>query len=239
MAAEHALDDARHRLNQFFNGKGPDRCVFTLNCTDALNMAIKGVLAGRRPRHHHRPGTQLVSRPLRAMENGRRHHPDPRRGRRRRDLDPDAIRGAHAEDAARRHDARQQRARHRPADRGDRPDRPRARRPVPRRCRPDGRRRARSTCRPCTSTCSPSPATRRCSARPAPGPCTSAPRAKLSAWREGGTGGDSSSETQPKEFPYFLEGGTPNVLGVAGLAAGIQWVEARRTGEDPRPTRST
>src|SRR5262249_22098556 len=50
------------------------------------------------------------------------------------------------------------------------------------------------------------------------------PRAKVAAWREGGTGGDSSSETQPREFPYFLEGGTPNVLGVAGLAAGLQYV---------------
>src|SRR5439155_7805036 len=53
------------------------------------------------------------------------------------------------------------------------------------------------------------------------------PRATLRAWREGGTGGDSSSETQPKEFPYFLEGGTPNVLGVAGLAAGITYIEDR------------
>src|SRR5262249_5831773 len=50
------------------------------------------------------------------------------------------------------------------------------------------------------------------------------PRAKVGAWREGGTGGDSSSETQPHEFPYFLEGGTPNVLGVAGLAAGLHYV---------------
>ena len=50
------------------------------------------------------------------------------------------------------------------------------------------------------------------------------PRAKVGAWREGGTGGDSSSETQPREFPYFLEGGTPNVLGVAGLAAGLKYV---------------
>src|SRR5262249_43963315 len=40
------------------------------------------------------------------------------------------------------------------------------------------------------------------------------PRASVRAWREGGTGGDSSNETQPREFPYFLEGGTPNVLGV-------------------------
>jgi selenocysteine lyase/cysteine desulfurase len=53
------------------------------------------------------------------------------------------------------------------------------------------------------------------------------PRAQPAAWREGGTGGDSSSETQPSEYPYFLEGGTPNVLGVAGLAAGIQYVVER------------
>jgi selenocysteine lyase/cysteine desulfurase len=50
------------------------------------------------------------------------------------------------------------------------------------------------------------------------------PRARLRAWREGGTGGDSASETQPREFPYFLEGGTPNVLGVAGLTAGVRYV---------------
>src|SRR4029078_10208382 len=43
------------------------------------------------------------------------------------------------------------------------------------------------------------------------------PRAQPRAWREGGTGGDSSSETQPIQLPYLLEGGTPNVLGVAGL----------------------
>src|SRR5207244_48589 len=34
------------------------------------------------------------------------------------------------------------------------------------------------------------------------------PAALVGAWREGGTGGDSSSETQPRELPYFLEGGT-------------------------------
>ncbi len=50
-------------------------------------------------------------------------------------------------------------------------------------------------------------------------------RVKMRAWREGGTGGDSSSPTQPRDYPYFLEGGTPNVLGVAGLAAGIRYVQ--------------
>ena len=54
---------------------------------------------------------------------------------------------------------------------------------------------------------------------------------KLRPWREGGTGGDSSSATQPTALPYFLEGGTPNVLGVAGLAAGIAWVAERGPGQ--------
>jgi len=50
---------------------------------------------------------------------------------------------------------------------------------------------------------------------------------KIRPWREGGTGGDSSSETQPSLLPYLLEGGTPNVLGASGLAAGIDWVMER------------
>ena len=65
------------------------------------------------------------------------------------------------------------------------------------------------------------------------------PRAQVRAWREGGTGGDSSSETQPREFPYFLEGGTPNVLGVAGLAAGIQYVQEQGTRRASATTKST
>src|SRR5271154_7157438 len=68
LAAERALDDCRHRLNQFFHGIAPERFVFTLNCTDALNMAFKGVLR----EGDHVITTDLehnsVSRPLRAME---------------------------------------------------------------------------------------------------------------------------------------------------------------------------
>src|SRR5260370_24777489 len=68
LAAERALDDARHLLNQFFHGKGPERFVFTLNRTDGLNMAFKGVLADG----DHVITTDLehnsVSRPLRALE---------------------------------------------------------------------------------------------------------------------------------------------------------------------------
>src|SRR6201998_4097287 len=72
LAAERALDDARHLLNQFFHGAGPERFVFTLNCTDGLNMAFKGVLADG----DHVITTDLehnsVSRPLRQLELDRR-----------------------------------------------------------------------------------------------------------------------------------------------------------------------
>ncbi len=47
-------------------------------------------------------------------------------------------------------------------------------------------------------------------------------RADVRAWREGGTGGDSASALQPPEFPYRLEGGTPNVFGIAGLREGVR-----------------
>jgi cysteine desulfurase family protein len=52
---------------------------------------------------------------------------------------------------------------------------------------------------------------------------------EIGAWREGGTGGDSSSPTQPMIFPHYLEGGTPNAVGLAGLAAGVRYVLERGT----------
>src|SRR5437899_4783685 len=68
LAAERALDDCRHLLNQLFHGETPERFVFTLNCTDALNMAFKGVLVDG----DHVITSDLehnsVSRPLRKME---------------------------------------------------------------------------------------------------------------------------------------------------------------------------
>lgn len=47
-------------------------------------------------------------------------------------------------------------------------------------------------------------------------------RVEVSPWREGGTGGDSSSPVQPSELPHRLEGGTPNVFGIAGLREGVR-----------------
>jgi cysteine desulfurase family protein len=47
-------------------------------------------------------------------------------------------------------------------------------------------------------------------------------RGVIAPWREGGTGGDSSSPVQPEEFPHRLEGGTPNIFGIAGLREGVK-----------------
>src|SRR4051812_36693850 len=66
--AERTIDNTRSALNRFFNGEAPERWVFTLNCTDGLNIAIKGTV---------RPGDHVittdlehnsVSRPLRQLE---------------------------------------------------------------------------------------------------------------------------------------------------------------------------
>jgi len=48
-----------------------------------------------------------------------------------------------------------------------------------------------------------------------------ATRVNLHPWREGGTGGDSGSPIQPTEFPHCLEAGTHNTVGLAGLNAAL------------------
>lgn len=228
LAAEHTLDDARHRLNRFFNGRDPDRVIFTLNTTDALNMAIKGTLN----EGDHAITTDLehnsVSRPLVAMaESGRitltRVHADGGGT-----VDPEAIRKAltpktrlvvitHASNVlgtvqpiaeiakiVREHsdalflvDAAQT-AGVIPIDLQETP--------IDLLALPGHK----SLFGP-TGT----------------GALIVGGRAQPRPWREGGTGGDSSTPTQPPLYPYYLEGGTPNVLGIAGLVAGLDFVEER------------
>lgn len=55
-------------------------------------------------------------------------------------------------------------------------------------------------------------------------------RAEISPWREGGTGTDSESPIHPKELPSGLEGGTPNFLGIVGLGTGAEFIA--KTGMD-------
>ena len=226
--AERTLDDARHALNRFFNGEDPKRWVFTLNCTDALNIAIKGTV---------KPGDHVitsdlehnsVSRPLRALE-----HQGvitlTRLASDRGYIDPDAVRKAlrpatslvaltHTSNVL---------GTVQPIE---------AIAAIVREAGAlflvDAAQSAGVV--PIDLRATPIdllafPGHKALYGPTGTGALYVGPRARPRAWREGGTGGDSKSEFQPDLMPYYLEGGTPNVLGVAGLAAGIAWVAERGT----------
>ncbi|MBY0522518.1 MAG: aminotransferase class V-fold PLP-dependent enzyme [Gemmataceae bacterium] len=224
LAAERALDDARHRLNQLFHGKEPQRFIFTLNCTDALNMAFKGVLIEGDHVITSNLEHNSISRPLRQMELDNHITLTRLSADGGGTVNPDDVRKAitaktrlialtHASNVvgtvqpiaefgriAREHDLlllvdAAQTAGVVPID-----------------------------VQTMNIDLLAFPGHKSLLGPTGTGALYVGPRARVGAWREGGTGGDSSSETQPKEFPYFLEGGTPNVLGVAGLAAGVQYV---------------
>jgi cysteine desulfurase family protein len=227
LESEHALANARHRLNRFFNGRNPDRWAFALNCTDALNMAFKGVLNDG----DHVVTTDLehnsVSRPLVALAEAGRitltRVPADAGGT----IDPEAIRAAigpktrlvaltHASNVlgtvqpvaevgriVREHDLlflvdAAQTAGVVPID-------------------------VQETCVDLLAF----PGHKSLYGPTGTGALYVGSRVTLRPWREGGTGGDSLTPTQPSDFPHHLEGGTPNVLGVAGLVAGLDFVEER------------
>jgi cysteine desulfurase family protein len=50
---------------------------------------------------------------------------------------------------------------------------------------------------------------------------------KLETIREGGTGVLSELTTQPEDLPHKLEVGSPNAIGIAGLSEGIEWLLQR------------
>ena len=51
--------------------------------------------------------------------------------------------------------------------------------------------------------------------------------ARMEPLRQGGTGSRSEREEQPDFLPDMCESGTPNAVGLAGLLAGLRWVMAR------------
>ena len=48
---------------------------------------------------------------------------------------------------------------------------------------------------------------------------------KLRPWREGGTGFDSESETQPVNWPETFEAGTHNVFGIISMGEGLRFIQ--------------
>jgi cysteine desulfurase family protein len=224
--AERTIDNTRLTLNRFFNGESPERWVFTLNCTDGLNIAIKGSV---------RPGDHVItsdlehnsiSRPLRQLEKDgvitlTRLASD------RGYLDPDAVRRAltprtslvaltHAANVLGTVQPIEQIA------------------PLVREAGAlllvDAAQSAGVV--PIDLRATPIdflafPGHKALYGPTGTGALYVGLRAHPRTWREGGTGGDSKNEVQPEELPYALEGGTPNALGIAGLAAGVAWVAER------------
>ncbi len=227
LKAEDELKQTRHLLNQLFNGEAAERFIFTINCTDSLNIAIKGIVE----RGDHVVTTNLehnsVSRPLEALADAgvitlTRVDADATGT-----LKPGAIREAltlktklvamtHASNVlgtiqpvaevgemTRKHGAlllvdAAQTAGVVPIDvRGMQID------------------------------LLALPGHKALLGPTGTGVLYVGSRTNPKAWREGGTGGDSMSRTQPEEYPHHLEGGTPNVLGVSGLRAGLQFVMER------------
>lgn len=56
------------------------------------------------------------------------------------------------------------------------------------------------------------------------------PEVNIRSTRWGGTGIRSSQEEHPGEYPWRLEAGTLNTVGIAGLAAGLDWIADRPGG---------
>jgi cysteine desulfurase family protein len=56
------------------------------------------------------------------------------------------------------------------------------------------------------------------------------PGVELETMREGGTGSFSESEEQPEQMPNKFESGTLNTVGIAGLGAGLKFI--RETGQE-------
>ena len=224
--AERMIDDTRLSLNRCFHGEGFRRWIFTLNCTDGLNMAIKGTLQ----QGDHAITTDLehnsISRPLRALEKAGVIALTRVRSEQGY-VDPKAIRDAltpktrlvamtHASNVLGTVQPIEEVARlTREADALFLLDAAQSAGVVP------------INLKGTPIDLLAFPGHKALFGPTGTGALYVGPRAKLRPWREGGTGGDSKSEVQPEELPYALEGGTPNALGIAGLSAGIAWVMER------------
>jgi cysteine desulfurase/selenocysteine lyase len=225
VASEAKIAEARSRVAGLLNAESPDRIVLTLNATDALNIAIKGLL---RPGDHVVTSTlehNSINRPLAALEQSGAigvtrigAGPDGR-------LPVDALRAAltpatrlvaltHASnvlgavndaaalgEAAMGHGAvllldASQTAGVVPID-----------------------------VRAAQLDLVAFPGHKGCLGPMGTGALYVRPGLSLRAFREGGTGFGAESELQPEAMPFHLEGGTPNAHGLAGLAAGLEFVE--------------
>lgn len=224
IASEKMLDDVRGKLTRIIDGDDSRRMILTLNCTDALNIAIKGVLR----EGDHAITTTLehnsISRPLQTMADERfitlTRLPMVEGGF----VDPDAIRKAitpktrliavtHCSNVLSTIQPAEEIGRiAREKDVLFLLDAAQSIGIVP------------VSVRKMNVDLLAFPGHKSLMGPTGTGGLYVGPRADPAPFRIGGTGGDSASPTQPHLYPYWLEGGTPNTIGLAGLGAGVDWV---------------
>jgi len=224
VAAEGQIVQARSLLAKFFGAKNPERIIFTLNCTDSLNIAIKGAL---------RDGDHVITtvlehnsvlRPLNALEaygkiTVTKIHPskdgfiDPQDIKKAFQKNTKLIAMTHASNVI----------------------------GVVQPIREIGRLVREAGALFLVDAAQTAgvisidverdfidllafPGHKSLYGPPGTGGLYVGERAKLIPWREGGTGFDSQSRTQPETLPFLLEGGTPNSVGIVGLKEGVDFI---------------
>ncbi len=224
VAAEAQIVQARHVLAKLFGVKDPEHIIFTLNCTDSLNIAIKGVL---------REGDHVITtvlehnsvlRPLNALEAAKKITLTKISPSREGLIDPGEIRKAfqkntklvvitHASNVIGVIEPIRE---------------------IGRIVREKGALFLADAAQ--TAGAVPIhvendfidllafPGHKALYGPPGTGGLYVSPRANLTPWREGGTGFNSESQTQPEELPFLLEGGTPNSVGIVGLKEGVEFI---------------
>ena len=224
--AEAKVVQARSLLAKFFGAKNPERMIFTLNCTDSLNIAIKGALHDG----DHVITTVLehnsVLRPLNALETAKKITVTKVRPSKDGLVDPNEIKKAfqsntklvvltHASNVIGTIEPIRE---------------------VGRLVRERGALflvDAAQTAGVLSIDVERDfidllafPGHKALYGPPGTGGLYVGERAKLVPWREGGTGFNSESQVHPDVFPFVLEGGTPNSVGIVGLKEGVEFILA-------------
>lgn len=220
--AEAMIDDTRRLLARLFGAPRPERVVFTLNATDALNMAIKGVV--RRGDHVITSVLEhnSVNRPLERLARGGVISVTRVEADSRHTVDPDAVAAAwtsatrlvvltHASNVT---------GTIQPIAEVGRLVREREGLFLVDAAQTAG-------VLPLDMSAASIDLLAFAGHKGLLGPTGTGglvvgERADVAPWRDGGTGGDSGSPLQPQEYPHRLEGGTPNVMGIAGLREGVR-----------------
>jgi len=225
--AEGRVAAARREVGAFFNAPDPQRVIFTLNATDALNIAIKGIL---KPGDHAVTTTtdhNSIVRPLNGMERSgmitlSRVRPDGRGV-----IDPAAIAAEIRPETrliALLHGSNVTGALQPIAEIG------RVARGRGVRLLVDAAQTAGLWPIDLNSMFIDLLAVPGHKALLGPagtGALILGADVRLDPWREGGTGGDSAYPVQPEEYPHHLEAGTLNTPGIGALMEGIGYIKSR------------